>query len=470
MRGLLQHLLITFRLNFRSRQALVYGYLVPVFFLIAFGSVFRAGVPPLTRELGQLLTITILGGACFGMPTAMVAERERGVWRRYRLLPAGVGGLVASTMIARIFIIAGAAILQIALAMWIYGMPAPNHVVQLVLAYVVVCFAFLGMGLVIAMLAETVAAVQALGQSIFLPMIMIGGVGVPLRVLPAWAQHVAAFLPGIYAVRATQACIDGAGLGAARWDLLALLVIGLAAGIGGSKMFRWDAGQKLAPEAKAWVLAALASWAVVGVVALYVGRPASAGAAPGSIISSLSGPTAAAPSTSSVVATASSEPYESITAEQIAGITYDDLQDDSGSVTPLAVNLDHLDAAGRQWMDQFQTKLDAWPPGKIPDLGQRVRNLLSVAAVADLAEHPYEGDIAYVVLNQLKRDVPRPTLEKVLAWVILNPDAGQVLTSLPELGIPDRQREEPVRGRSVEYAEKLLGRLLGKLPAQSQGQ
>src|SRR5947209_250973 len=116
MNGFRRHFLLTLRLNLRSPQALVYGYLVPVFFLLAFGSVFRSGVPPLLREMGQLVTISTLGGACFGMPTAMVAERERGVWRRYRLLPTSTATLVASTMLARFVIIASAAIMQVVLA------------------------------------------------------------------------------------------------------------------------------------------------------------------------------------------------------------------------------------------------------------------------------------------------------------------------------------------------------------------
>src|SRR3982750_1429712 len=102
MRGLIQHFKLPLLLNCRSRQALIYGYLVPVFFLIAFGSIFRGSQPPLLPQLGQLLTISVLGGACFGMPTAMVAERERGIWRRYRLLPVAPGFLLASTMAARV--------------------------------------------------------------------------------------------------------------------------------------------------------------------------------------------------------------------------------------------------------------------------------------------------------------------------------------------------------------------------------
>ena len=46
----------------------MYGYLVPVIFLLAFGSVFRADTPPLLAQMGQIVTITILGGACFGLP------------------------------------------------------------------------------------------------------------------------------------------------------------------------------------------------------------------------------------------------------------------------------------------------------------------------------------------------------------------------------------------------------------------
>ena len=75
MKGFLRHLLITLKLNFRNPQAVVFGYVVPIFFLFAYGSVFiRGTAAPLTRQLGQLLTITVLGGACFGMPIAFVSE------------------------------------------------------------------------------------------------------------------------------------------------------------------------------------------------------------------------------------------------------------------------------------------------------------------------------------------------------------------------------------------------------------
>ena len=274
MKGILAHLALTLRLNFRARQALVYGYLVPIFFLLAFGSVFHSSVPPLLHEMGQLVTITVLGGACFGMPTTMVSERERGLWRRYRLLPASTAGLIVSGMVARYLIVLLAVLMQFGLAWCLYRTPFPAHPLDEWAAFTIVCFAFLGMGLVIAMLADIVPAVQALGQAIFLPMIMIGGVGVPLRTLPPWARHVAGYLPGRYAVEALDACYlpAGPGLAGCRFALAALVVIGIAACIAGSRMFRWDAGQKLPPGAKPWILLALAAWAGVGLAADHAAR------------------------------------------------------------------------------------------------------------------------------------------------------------------------------------------------------
>jgi hypothetical protein len=65
----------------------------------------------------------------------------------------------------------------------------------------------------------------------------------------------------------------GAGLRTARFDLLALLIIGAAGCLAGSKMFRWDAQQRFSTRAgKAWIAVAIAAWAAVGLLAESRGR------------------------------------------------------------------------------------------------------------------------------------------------------------------------------------------------------
>jgi ABC-2 type transport system permease protein len=437
MRGILQHLLLTLRLNFRSLMPVIYGYLVPILFLIGFAAVFRAARPPLVHELGQLLTISALGGACFGMPTALVAERQRGIWRRYRLLPAHTATLILSTVLARLVLICSSAAVQIVLALAIYQMPAPAHALELVIAFLFVGFAFCAMGLVIAMLADSVPAVQALGQAIFLPMILIGGVGVPLSALPDWARIVAGFLPGRYAVQVLDATIFGPGLIAGRFSLLALGAIGIAAAVAGACMFRWDTESTSTARSKVWALAALLAWAAVGFVAMQTGRSARAGLTIG-------------------------ETYQSITSDQINSITFDDLSDDGSLVTPIVDSPADLPPAIKDWMNGFSTKLAAWPPGKVADPLLQTTNLLSVAAIADLNEFQYEGEVPIVVFAQLRSQIPQAELEQILAFLVLHPPDG-VLTSAPELGIPGQADSRQVTGRLTQYARKLLGRLLGKL-------
>ena len=272
MTGIWQQLRMSLTLYFRNRMAMLYGYLFPSVFLLAFYVLYRYERVPLVRHMGELLTVTILGGACFGLATTLVSERERGVWRRYRLAPIATGALVVSTLVARYVLLVTAGLLQLALAMGL-GMPLPDHPLQLVVAFSLAAFAFLGLGLVIAMLADNVPAVQALGQTIFLPMLIIGGVAVPLTSLPDWALHLSAYFPGRYAVEAIQATVNGGGLATVGFSLLALLLIGTAACIAGAGLFRWDAKQRFAANpGKAWLAVALAGWVGVGLLAQWQNR------------------------------------------------------------------------------------------------------------------------------------------------------------------------------------------------------
>lgn len=526
MNGLLHHLILSLKLNFRSKQAILYGYVVPIFFLIAFGAFFRSGQPPLMREMGELLTVTILGGACFGMPTTMVAERERGVWRRYRLVPAATGGIILSAMVARFVIILSAALLQILLARAIYGTFFPQHPLQLLLGVMIVSFAFLGLGLVIAMVSNNVPAVQQMGQAVFLPMIMIGGVGVPWWTLPHAAQHVAQFFPGIYAVNLLESCHVGKGLADQGFNIAALIAIGLASLLAGGKLFRWDMGQRLIPGAKKWVAIAIVAWLCVGSVsdatdhftirqsarnqtnyASQAEHPAarpdtndpssSSGAVTANVPSatqpspSTTGP-AAQPTRSSVAiaidppatqGSASAPPstgpaanveppmpasWDKVTQANIDAVTYDDLPPDQGTVIPFAHDLNQLNDDDRKRIEAFNDALNNWAPGQVNDIPQRVRNLLSICAVSDIMEDPNEQEIPFVVYDYMRANIQKDQLIKALTWIILNDKDGTVLTDvrdIKELNIDGQVPEDSDRERITGYAKKMLFRLLGKMPA-----
>ncbi len=449
MNGLVEHLKLSLRLHFRNKLALIYGYLFPLIFLVAFWVLYRHEKVPLLRHMGELLTVSVLGGACFGLPTSMVSERERGVWRRYRLTPLPTWAFVASTAVARYLIVLSAGLLQLGLALAV-GMTLPAHPLGLWIAFTLVSFALIGLGLVIATLADNVPAVQALGQCIFLPMLIIGGVAVQLASLPAWAQQLSAFFPGRYAVEAMQACVNGDGLGATRFSLPALALIGLAGCVAGTKLFRWDSAQRfMARSGKLWLVVVFAAWAAVGVLAEWQAR--------------ISARVAAEMAAALAVAPVSMEtPWLSITAKDVAALNFR-VPSDYGVVAPYAALDDEVADYTKDEIEAVRHELPAWRPGLRGDDVQRVRNLLCVAAVPDAIQLPSERYLPAVVLQHLEDVYPRDKLIKILTWIAQHPDEGTVLDNIEALGVQGSAGDpEVVRERCYFYALKFIIRLTGR--------
>jgi ABC-2 type transport system permease protein len=446
-------------------MALIYGYLFPLLFLLAFWAIYRSDTPPLAFHMGQLLTVTVLGGACFGLPTTLVSERERGVWRRYRLTPTPTWVFVAVTLVTRYVLLVTAALLQFAVAFAI-GMPAPAHPFGLFVAFTFAAIAFLGLGMVIGMLADSVPAVQALGQCIFLPMLMIGGVAVPLASLPRWAQHVSAFFPGRYAVEAQQACITGSGLTTAGFDLLALLLIGMAGSGAAVKMFRWDAGQRLAIRGKTWAMLALGMWIVVGVLAEIHGAVLDDTVEASAPTAAATAATVTAPAVALPAGPAS---WRSVTKQDIANVAFERLPPDSGLVSPIAGPDERPDPDAAAQLARIRERLADWAPARVADPVQRARNLLYVAAVPDvLRMERIERFVPALVFERLRQDIPKDELPGILFWIAMHPQAGDdaALYRLEPLGLPGVHGPSgAARGRVMLYALKLLGRVNGDIPS-----
>jgi ABC-2 family transporter len=479
MRGVLTQILLGIRLNSRNRMALIYGYLFPAMFLLAFRTLYRQEKIPLWAHAGELLTVTVLGGACFGLPTGIVSERERGVWRRYKTLPVSALGILGGTLVTRYLLLLTAGLVQLGLAL-ASGMPLPQHPFELWVAFTAASIAFIGIGLDIAMLAPNVPAVQALGQCIFLPMLIIGGVAVPLTTLPSWARTVSAFLPGRYSVGAMQACVSGTGLGGARFDVLALLTIGLAGAASGILAFRWDSRQRPSP----WISAAALGWLIVGFTAAARGHVHNETLERGEQrqateflsenkaelpLTTDSGKTPLPAATARSGSLPAGSPpkdaasWRQVTQADIDGVAFERLPPDRGVVAPIAAPGEQPDATIVEQLGQIQGALPIWGPGRIADPVQRVRNYLYAASVADIYQmDPLERFVPLLVFDQIQRSIPAENLPRILYWIALHPLAGSdsAAGSLHELALPDGPPDTLLlRNRVMIYAFKLLGRL-----------
>ena len=90
------------------------------------------------------------------------------------------------------------------------------------------------------------------------------------------------------------------------------------------------------------------------------------------------------------------ERWKLVTEAELNAVTYDDVPPDQGTVVPLVDNLDTLDDDGKKRIDAFQDRLFDWPLMKDEqNIGQKVRNLLCVCAIADFTQirtkRPFRG-------------------------------------------------------------------------------
>ena len=481
------------RLQLRNPAALAYSYAIPLVFLGSFWALYRHESPPLGRHLGQLLTITALSGACFALPAWLVSDRERGVWRQYRRSPMPGVVHLAGMLGASYLLLLSAGALQVAGAALI-GTPLPAHPIQLWLAFTLACAAFLGIGLLITMLADTVAAAQALGQAVFLPMLILGGIAVPRDRVPDWVQGIAAALPGQYAVDAIDGALAGSGLTGLAPNAAALAIMAAASAAAAMAAFRWEAGHRLGVRRGAAPLGlVVASWIAVGVVLQPGARrdlatpltptesasastpavdvplsPAAPSGTRGPVQPPLSAGSPPATVNPAAPASASAPPpvqrtWRDVTMEDVdVNLVFVGLPPDHGVVTPITAEYRR-----REDVECVRSALRTWPPARVDDVVQRVRNVLTLAAVPDVLRLEIEPDVPIVVFDHLQAQVPKDQLNKVLYWIATHPSDGD-LNALDELSAACLDAQPPddaevVRERIGIYAMKLLGRLTGKI-------
>jgi len=259
---------LNLRLAVRERAVLFFNYVFPLIFFFAFGQFMsdgNAGAGPMLRVIPMVIVIGILGSGLFGAGIRAVIERETGILRRYKVAPISPAPILVASMVTGWILYLPSVVLIILLAHFAHGMPIPERWLSLLILVTLASFAFRAVGLIVASVANSVAESNVLIQILYMPMLFLSGATLPVSSLPPAAQIAAQFMPAAYLNTGIQhVMLRSEGI-AANLESVAAMLVTIALGTFiAIKLFRWEKEERLPRKSKAWVLAVLAPFILMG--------------------------------------------------------------------------------------------------------------------------------------------------------------------------------------------------------------
>ena len=268
MRGYLAYIKSTLLLTLRDRMVLFFSYVFPLLFFFLFANTFKAGVGEgaITQVLGMVLVLGILGTGFFGGGMRATMEREFNILRRFKVAPISPAPILVASLVVGWVAFMPSALLFIVIAHLQYGMPWPRNPFGLFVLLSIGIIAFRSVGLIIASVVNSMAESQVIIQLLYLPMLMLSGATIPLRILPEWVQSAAQFLPATHLFLGMQSIlVRGESILDNFGPISALFLTAVVACFLSYKLFRWEKEEKFKPQAKLWLLAVLAPFILIGV-------------------------------------------------------------------------------------------------------------------------------------------------------------------------------------------------------------
>lgn len=211
-----RYVLLETKRQLRNVRAMVFTFAVPVVMLLVFGSAFGGQQDPTTHL--PYLVVTTLQMASYGammaalsQAFAIVNERSIGWNRQLRVTPLSGWGFMVSKVIAAMAFAAVSIVITVLVAtVGLHASLDPGH--WLAAGFGVWCgvVPFALIAILIGQFAKPSFA-QPLFMVVFMGLAILGGLWVPLSIMPSWMGTVAHLLPSFWLNRIGQMGAGAAG-------------------------------------------------------------------------------------------------------------------------------------------------------------------------------------------------------------------------------------------------------------------
>ncbi|AUG77114.1 hypothetical protein CFP65_2274 [Kitasatospora sp. MMS16-BH015] len=184
-----------------------------------------------------LAVFALLTLAMNGLPPLLAGYREKGVLRRLSVSPVRPA-LLLGALLPLYLGVAVVSLILVTIVGQICGVSLPQAIPSFLLAFLLSAAALFGLGLLVAAVVPTGKAGNAIGATLFFPLMFFSGIWIPRDSGPGWLRRIGDFTPSGAAVQSLQDAWQGHfphGV-----DLLTLGVFALVTAGAAAKLFRWE--------------------------------------------------------------------------------------------------------------------------------------------------------------------------------------------------------------------------------------
>jgi ABC-type multidrug transport system permease subunit len=254
------------RITVRNKAFLFFSLVMPMGIFFAFCSLLAKGSPErISYWMGPILAFTVMG-TFWGLSMQLVAWREQGILRRFRLAPISPSSMIGSSIVANYALIMPTIFFQLGLARFVFHVTNFGNLISLFVLVILGITSFGALGLIVASVTNTMQETQIINQILWFALIFLSGATVPLAIMPKVAQRIGLFLPATYLVSGLQrAMMYDRGVLSLWVEILSLAAWAVLAFIIGSLLFRWEPEAKLPRNAKLWAVSTILPFILLGI-------------------------------------------------------------------------------------------------------------------------------------------------------------------------------------------------------------
>ncbi len=204
------HFSFEFKTGLRSSTQMMMNYLFPLGFYAIMGLVMTQ-INPLFKEvlIPAMVIFTLMASCLLGLPSPLVEGRLKGVFRSFKINGVPATSILAMPTLTTMFhALITSVIIAVTAAPFFDGAVPENWGIFALLA-LLTALTFGGIGALIGVISSSARSVVLWSQLIFLPSMLLGGLMIPLTVMPESMRPIAALLPTTHAIQAMEGLAYG---------------------------------------------------------------------------------------------------------------------------------------------------------------------------------------------------------------------------------------------------------------------